>query len=133
MSTGVTFEKILLVAAGGAIGSVLRYVVGGWIQGKAGSSFPTGTLVVNVTGCFAIGFLGMLLTGPVLIREEYRVAVLIGVLGGYTTFSTFGRETFMLTNEGQWWFAAMNLLLSNAVGLLAVWGGHRLAERWFGV
>lgn len=133
MAPGTTISKILLVMLGGAVGSGLRYVLGGWIQFKTGSSFPTGTLIVNITGCFVIGFLGMLFTGPVLIREEYRVAVLIGILGGYTTFSSYGRETFMLANENQGWYAVMNLLLSNTFGILAVWLGHRLAERWFGV
>jgi CrcB protein len=133
MAPQLTLYKVLYVMLGGALGSGLRYALGGWIQFKAGSSFPTGTLVINVTGCFAIGFLGMLFTGPVLIREEYRVAILIGILGGYTTFSSFGRETFMLANENQGWFAVMNLLLSNTFGVLAVWLGHRLAERWFGV
>lgn len=133
MTPSVTFYKILMVALGGALGSTLRYLLGGWIQYKSGSSFPTGTLVVNIVGCFVIGFLGMLFTGPMVIREEYRIAILIGVLGGFTTFSSFGRETFMLANENQGWYAVMNLLLSNTFGLLAVWLGHRLAERWFGV
>jgi CrcB protein len=125
--------KILFVALGGAFGSVLRYELGRWIQDKTTSSFPTGTIVINVTGCFAIGFLGMLFTGPMVIREEYRVGILVGILGGYTTFSTFGRETFMLANENQGFYAVMNLLLSNTFGVIAVWLGHRLAERWYGV
>lgn len=133
MPASLTLTKVLLVAFGGAIGSVLRYTVGGWIQERAGSSFPYGTLAINVSGCFFIGFLGMLFTGPLLIREEYRIAVLVGILGGFTTFSSFGRETLMLSNDRQFGFAVANILLSNGLGLLAVWSGHRLAERWFGV
>lgn len=126
-------HKLVLIAAGGALGSVLRYAVAGWMQKWTGSAFPIGTLVVNVSGCLVIGFLGMALTGPLLIREEYRVALLIGVLGGYTTFSTFGRETYLLAADGQFWFASMNILLCNALGLAAVWLGHRVAQKWFGV
>jgi CrcB protein len=126
--------KLLLIGLGGAVGSVLRYLVGGWVQRATTESFPTGTLVVNVTGCFAIGFLGMVFTGtgPGLMREEYRVAILVGILGGYTTFSSFGRETFALAGDNQLWYAAANIILSNAVGLGAVWLGHRLAERLYG-
>ncbi len=125
--------KLLLIAMGGAVGSVMRYAVAGWTQKLSGSSFPLGTLIVNVSGCLAIGFLGMALTGPLLIREEYRVALLVGILGGYTTFSTFGRETFLLAADGEMGYAMTNLLLCNAVGLGAVWLGHRAAQKWFGV
>lgn len=124
--------KLFLIGLGGAFGSVLRYLLDGWIQRITTESFPTGTLFINVTGCFAIGFLGMLLTGPVPVREEYRVAILVGVIGGYTTFSTFGRETFTLAADSQFWYAALNVVLSNVLGLGAVWLGHRLAERLYG-
>lgn len=126
-------DKLLLIAMGGAFGSVMRYAVAGLMHKLSSSSFPFGTLVVNVSGCLAIGFLGMALTGPLLIREEYRIALLVGILGGYTTFSTFGRETFLLAADGQTWYAMMNILLCNAVGLAAVWLGHRAAQKWFGV
>jgi len=112
---------------------VLRYGVAGWVQKMGGGSFPVGTLVVNVSGCLAIGFLAMIFTGPVLIREELRIAVLIGVLGGYTTFSAFGRETFALIADRQVGLAAANIALSNVLGLVAVWLGHRVGERLFGV
>jgi CrcB protein len=126
--------KLLLIGLGGGFGSILRYTLGGWVQESfSDGSFPLGTLFINITGCLAIGFLGMLFTGPFLIREEYRVAILVGILGGYTTFSTFGRETFLLANESEGMYALMNLLLSNTCGLAAVWVGHRLAEKWFGV
>ena len=134
MSTALTIQKVLLVAVGGALGSVLRYTLSGWIQDRMINAFPnwtlfpTGTLVINITGCFVAGLLGSL-----LIREEYRVAVMVGILGGYTTFSAFGRETFMLANGNQLWFAALNILLSNTLGLVAVWLGYRVAQRWLGV
>jgi len=129
----MTMQKLLLIAVGGAFGSVLRYVLAGWVQRLGSGSFPVGTLVVNVSGCLAIGLLGMVLTGPWLIREEYRVAILVGILGGYTTFSTFGRETYLLVADGQWGPAIMNVALSNGLGLFAVWFGHRMGQKLFGV
>jgi CrcB protein len=107
--------------------------VQGWFQRFANGSFPLGTLVVNLSGCVLIGFLTALFTGPLLIREEYRVGLTIGILGGYTTFSTFGLETFALANAGQFWFAVLNVALSCGLGFVAVWFGYRAAEYWFGV
>ena len=125
--------RILLIAAGGAVGAVLRYGVTGVVQRAAGGSFPLGTLVANVSGCLCIGLLAGLFAGPYLVREEYRSFVLIGVLGAFTTFSTFGLETFNLVNEREYALAALNVLLSNVLGLAAVWLGYRLSESWFGV
>ena len=124
--------KILLIGAGGALGSVLRYLLGGWVQGNS-VRFPWGTLAVNVSGCLAIGWLATLLYGPVLIRDEYRGAILIGILGGYTTFSSFGWETLALVNAGQFGAAAAYVLLTNGLGLAAVWLGNRVAVSAFGV
>jgi CrcB protein len=70
--------------------------------------------------------------GPYLIREEYKVALLIGVLGSFTTFSTFGYESFALFSAGQFWLFAVNVAASNVVGLSGLWLGYRLAERWVG-
>lgn len=126
-------HKILLIAGGGALGSVLRYLIAGWIQKASNGAFPLGTFVVNLSGCLAVGFLGMILTGPILMREEYRIAILVGILGGYTTFSSFGRETFLLLADGQTGLALANVLLSNVLGLAGVWLGHRVGERLFGV
>jgi CrcB protein len=80
-----------------------------------------------------IGLLSGFFAGPQLVREEYRIALTVGVLGGYSTFSTFGLETFNLTNDGEFGLAALNMLASCSVGLAAVWLGYRLAEFWFGV
>jgi CrcB protein len=125
--------KILFIAGGGAIGSVLRYAVQGWVQRASGAIFPFGTLAVNVAGCLIIGVLAGALAGPLLLREEYRIGLLIGILGGFTTFSSFGLETFHLANDRQFGLAAANVIVSCALGLAAVWLGYRLAERWFGV
>jgi len=89
-------------------------------------------MVVNIVGCAAIGFLTPLLTGPVLIREEYRLAVLVGLLGGFTTFSTYGWETISLANDGQRWLALANVLGNNVFGLSAAWAASRLATAVYG-
>jgi len=125
--------KWLLIAGGGAFGSVLRYAVQGWVQRATNGGFPAGTLAVNVLGCILIGFLTALFTGPFLIREEYRVGLSVGILGGFTTFSTFGLETFTLMNAGQFGWAALNMILSCGLGLFAVWLGYRVGEYWYGV
>lgn len=124
--------KIVLIAAGGALGTLLRYYLGMGVQAWAGPRFPVSTVAINVTGCFAIGLLAVLLA-PGAVRPEVRLAVLVGVLGGYTTFSTFGYETLQLANAGQFWGAGLNVLLSNGAGLLAVWMGYRLGVWWHGV
>ncbi len=125
--------RFLLIFIGSGAGGVLRYALSGWTQRLANGSFPIGTLIVNITGCLLIGFLTAAFSGRVLVREEYRVAVLIGLLGGYTTFSTFGLETFALLNDGQAWRALLNVTASLILGLAGVWTGYRLAENWLGV
>lgn len=124
--------KLLLIFLGSGAGGLARYACAGWTQRWANGAFPLGTLVVNVSGCLLVGFLAAALGGRMLVREEYRVALLIGLLGGYTTFSTFGLETFALLNDGQGWRAALNITASVVLGLAAVWFGHRLAEHWLG-
>ncbi|MFO0789486.1 MAG: fluoride efflux transporter CrcB [Pirellulales bacterium] len=126
-------NRWLLIAAGGAFGSVMRCAMQGWVQRLAGGSFPLGTLAVNVLGCLLIGFLTAVFTGPVLIREEYRLGLTVGILGGFTTFSTFGLESFTLINSGQFGFAALNVALSCGLGILGVWAGYRVGEYWYGV
>lgn len=125
--------KLILIFLGSGLGGMLRYALSGWIQSWTTESFPTGTLVVNVVGCLAIGFLGAAFAGPMLIKEEYRIGIIVGILGGFTTFSSFGRETFALAADRQLMLAALNLLLSNGLGLSAVWLGTRLADRIYGV
>ncbi len=119
--------KWLLIACGGGAGAVLRYAMASWGQRLVTGVFPLGTLMVNTVGCLAIGFLASLFAGPLLIREEYRLAILVGFLGGFTTFSSYSYETFALLGDGEWWFAAANILLSNALCLFALWLGVRLA------
>ena len=122
--------KLLMIAAGGAIGALLRYGVSGSIQRIAGDTFPLGTLVVNVLGCFAIGMIGAAVAGPILVKEEHRVFLLIGLLGSFTTFSTFGWETIEMLQQKQMLRAAVYVLANNALALTGVWIGLKLAEHW---
>ena len=124
--------RILFIFLGGGLGSVLRYIVSGYFQRFTDSNFPLGTLGVNFIGCILIGLLASLLTGPVLIREEYRIAILVGLLGGFTTFSTFTWESLTLTGGGQYLWAILNIVLSNILGLAAAWAGSRLTMMIYG-
>jgi CrcB protein len=125
--------KWFLIAGGGALGSMMRYAVQGWVQRLGSGTFPIGTLAVNLSSCLVIGLLAGMLAGPQLIREEYRIGLTVGVLGGYSTFSTFGLESFNLANDGELRLALLNMIVSCAVGFAAVWLGYRISERLFGV
>lgn len=116
----------LIVALGGALGSVLRFWLGSVIGHRAGAPF-WGTLFVNVTGCFLIGLLGNLrANGP---GEFDRYFLMVGVMGGYTTFSTFSLQTLELFHAGNTGLAVLNVALSMVLCLLGVWLGHLLGAR----
>jgi len=125
--------KLTLIAIGGAVGSVARYLLAGIGQRLAETAFPIGTMLVNVTGCLLIGIAAAVFAGPALVREEVRVGLLVGFLGGFTTFSTFGFESFALIAEREWWLAGLNLIGSNLLGLLAVFVGYRVTVGLQGV
>ena len=96
----VLLYKLILVGSGGFAGSVLRYLFSGYVQNATGSiGFPYGTLAVNLVGCFAIGVLAQLADGRGLFSADTRAFVFIGILGGFTTFSTFGNETMNLIRD----------------------------------
>jgi len=113
--------QLVLIALGGAVGSVVRYLIGVWLS-RPVDGFPVGTLVINVSGCFAIGVLVPLLK-VWNVREDVQLMLLIGVLGGYTTFSTFGRETLGLIEGQRLGLALGYVVLSNGLGILGVWIG----------
>lgn len=120
-------ERIVLVGIGGAVGSVLRYLVSGWVQNASGSvSFPYGTLAVNVIGCFVIGVLSYLADARGLLTPELRALFVFGVLGGFTTFSSFGNETMALVRDGEMGHAFVNIAASLLLGLGAVYLGRSL-------
>jgi len=124
--------KLALIAVGSAAGGLCRYGLAGVVQRFAGVTFPWGTLCVNVVGCLLIGVCGAVFSGPHLIREEYRLAATVGLLGGFTTFSSFGFETLQLVNSGSMRSAILNVSACNVLGLGAAWIGYRLVERWLG-
>jgi CrcB protein len=121
-------DKALLVGAGGFIGSVLRYWLSGVIQQSINHpSFPFGTLAVNLTGCLLIGFLSQLADARGVFTPETRAFVFVGILGGFTTFSTFGNESMNLLRDGEALPAIWNIGAHIFAGLAAVWLGRTLA------
>jgi len=121
--------RLGLIALGGGVGSVGRYLTAGLAYRILGTGFPFGTLAVNAIGCFAIGWLNVRLVGSSQISPEMRSALTIGMLGGFTTFSTFGWETLEMVNDRQFGRAALNVGVNVACSLVAVWLGYRLAMR----
>ncbi len=121
--------KYLLVACGGALGTIARYWLSGFVAEHFGETFPWGTLIINVLGSFVIGFFATL-TGPdgrVFLSTEARQFVLVGVCGGFTTFSSFSLQTLNLARDGEISPALVNIAFSVAFCLAAVWIGHILA------
>jgi CrcB protein len=121
--------RYLLVMLGAALGGLARYVIGTAVMQRFTGRFPLGTLVVNVTGCFLIGILLPLLTERGAPRPNLRLLLVVGVLGGYTTFSSFAWESFQAVDEGSRWIGFANVALSVILGYLAVWCGALLARR----
>jgi fluoride exporter len=122
-------ENYLWVAIGGALGTTARYWLSGVVASLVGETFPWGTLVINVTGSFVIGFFAAL-TGPdgrVFVGSTARLFVMVGLCGGYTTFSSFSLQTLNLMNDGEWVNAGANIGLSVILCMIAVWAGAMLA------
>lgn len=114
------------VSLGGAIGSAARFWISGLVAQRYGQTFPLGTLAVNVTGSFVIGAFAALTDpdGRLLASPSLREFFMIGICGGYTTFSSFSLQTLTLAQEGEWLRAVLNSVASFALCLLAVWIGH---------
>lgn len=120
-------NKYLLVALGGAAGASLRYLLTGVTYRFVSESFPWGTFVVNLSGCFVIGFLWAL-SERAIIPARLHPLVFTGVLGGFTTFSSFGLETFNLLRDGEYRFGLLNILGSTVLGLVLVVAGYFVAQ-----
>lgn len=124
-------SKYLWVGVGGFAGSVARYALGVWIYNRMGTRFPYGTFVINISGCFLIGWVLTVLEARVGLPQALRFAIPIGFIGAYTTFSTFEYETFRAVDGGQPGTGLLNIVLSVLVGYVAVWLGA-LAGKLFG-
>ena len=122
----------LWIAIGGALGSVGRFWLSGLVAGRVGETFPWGTIIVNVTGCFAIGVIGALASPEGRLNSPTRQFItqflMIGVCGGYTTFSSFSLQTLNLLRDGEWLHAGGNVLLSVLLCMIAVWLGFMLGS-----
>ena len=122
-------SQILAIAAGGAVGSVLRYGLSTWVHALLWGGFPSRTPPLDVLGCLAMGFLFVLLVERMGANAVWRAGLLIGVLGGFTTFSTFSIETFNLIEQGAMAKAAGNMAASLALCIGATWLGVILARQ----
>lgn len=118
-----TFIKYLVVAVGSALGGMLRYYLGGTVLSRIATPFPFATFVINITGSFIVGFFLTLAAERVNISPHLRLAIAVGFVGAYTTFSTFEYETARLIQEHGWTLALLNVGLSVVVGFIAVMGG----------
>jgi CrcB protein len=121
MSEHVT--RYLLVGLGGGLGSMLRYMVGGYASMRMNARFPYGTFLVNCTGCFLIGLVVAVLAERTDLSPNWRYLIPIGFIGGYTTFSSFELETFRSVENGEMLIAGLNVSLSVVIGFIGVWLG----------
>jgi len=120
--------RITLLIVFGAAGTLARYGLQGFVQHRAGSSFPTGTLIINIVGCLLLGGISQFGLHHLSLPPDWRVGLSVGFLGAFTTFSTFGLETVRLMEDGEWMKAALYLSGSIVGGLLAIVGGMRIAD-----
>ncbi|HYV11799.1 MAG TPA: fluoride efflux transporter CrcB [Pyrinomonadaceae bacterium] len=117
-------QKTIFIALAGLAGTLIRYWLAGFVSRQYGETFPWGTLIVNLIGSFLAGVLYHLAEERFLISPALRSIILIGLLGGFTTFSSYGLQTFTLLRDGQIGLATLNVAVSNVLGLLMVWMGY---------
>lgn len=123
-------KSVLLVALGGALGSMARFKLSGWVLHQTPNwRFPAGTLAVNVIGCFIAGLLAGMAVKQDVFTPDARVFLFTGLLGGFTTFSAFGLETLLLLKRGEAGVAVANVAVSVIVGLLVAWLGYEMTAR----
>lgn len=122
-------DRYIMILLGGATGSLTRFLIGSAIMNRVGGRFPYGTVFINLTGSFLIGFTMTLLTERLKPHPNWRFLLVVGFLGGYTTFSSFEYETLGLVQEGSRWLGLVNAIGSVALGYLAVWLGAAVAAK----
>lgn len=122
-------NRYLLIALGAALGANARYLIGLWAGNRLGADFPYGTLIVNISGSFVLGFLLTLGTERLALSPEARLLLAVGFLGSFTTFSSYAVESLTLWREAGLWRSLLNIVANNLVGLTAVFLGAALA-RW---
>ena len=122
--------RLLLIAVFGAAGTLARYGLQGLVQVRVGSTFPWGTLFINLTGCFFLGLIGQMMLNRMMVSSELRVAIAVGFFGGYTTFSSFGWEAAKMLEAGEWLRSMTYVAASVVLGLLLSVAGIRLGNRF---
>ncbi|MCC6347132.1 MAG: fluoride efflux transporter CrcB [Nitrospirales bacterium] len=118
----------LIIGAGGFLGAIVRYALGAWIGQRWGRMFPMGTFLINVSGSFFIGLLMTLFTEKFMVNPQWRLFLVVGFLGAYTTFSTFEFETGAMVRDGEWMLAFLNVFLSVVAGFAALKTGEFISR-----
>ena len=121
-------QKTIYIALAGLVGTLLRYWVSGFVARRYGETFPWGTMTVNLIGCLVTGAVFFLTEERFLVSPALRAVILIGLLGGFTTFSSYGLQTFTLLRDGELGLAILNVAASNILGLFMVWVGYSLGR-----
>ena len=122
------FKQFVLVALGGGMGSALRYMISLWILKRFPFTFLLSTFLVNITGCFIVGFLMGLLINHSIHSNELRLLLIVGFCGGFTTFSAFSSESLQLYEAGNYLMLTLYITASLLLGIIAVWGGNVLSN-----
>jgi CrcB protein len=123
-----TMLNTILIGLAGLTGTLLRYWLSGFVARQYGETFPWGTMTVNMIGCLVTGAVFNLTEERFLVNPTLRTVILIGLMGGFTTFSSYGLQTFTLLRDGEFGLATLNIGISNALGLLMVWTGYALVK-----
>jgi fluoride exporter len=127
-SVETNMQKTIFIALAGLVGTLLRYWLSGFVARQYGETFPWGTMAVNLIGCLLTGVVFCLTEERFLVSPTLRTVVLIGLRGGFTTFSSYGLQTFTLLRDGEFGFAILNVIASNILGLFMVWIGYVLGR-----